>query len=445
MITGNDLFMLMMSLSQISSIEQIIRIYIESINSLFGDLVFRFEDPEHGETSEFEIRTVNRLYGYITAEGDIETLSLQELSLLRNSLSLLAVILENKQYNRSLEETVRDNSLMLEKISETAPVIMYVYDLHNKKLLFHNSSFGDALGYSSEEVQRHKDFLLPRIVHPEDREEFGNHRKMLETLGLSSIVEKTFRLLDSDGNVHWFLLRETPYRKDGDGRTVVITGCAVDITEQKTALEITRRSLREREIMLKEIHHRVKNNLQILSSLITIQLESVEDEKCEVFAEEFRKKVHSMAIIHEQLYDSGDMSSIDLGTIIPLLTSNIISSRFIKNEKISLIQNLESVTIGLDQAIPCALVTNELFTLMLRERKSSDNGCALSVSCSQNGDNTVFLKFETLPAAEDEENVQAAKNGMSMVLVNSLAGQLQGECLRTRTGYVVSFPNLSKE
>lgn len=133
-----------------------------------------------------------------------------------------------------------------------------------------------------------------------------------------------------------------------------------DVTERKRAEEQIKVSLKEKEVLLKEIHHRVKNNLQIISSLLNLQAGYIEDEKTLEIFKAGENRVASMAMIHEQLYLSEDLAWIDFAEYIENLAANLLNSYNVDSEAIALKINVDKVSLELDAAIPCGLIINEL-------------------------------------------------------------------------------------
>jgi len=135
---------------------------------------------------------------------------------------------------------------------------------------------------------------------------------------------------------------------------------------RKRAEEQIQKDLKEKEILLKEIHHRVKNNLQIISSLIGLQARQIKDEQALKVFMESRNRIRSIAILHERLYRSGDLMNVDFGTYIKELANRLYQVYNVNQSKVALDIQLEDVFIGIDLAVPCGLVVNELISNSLK-------------------------------------------------------------------------------
>jgi two-component sensor histidine kinase len=148
----------------------------------------------------------------------------------------------------------------------------------------------------------------------------------------------------------------------------------LDLTARKLAEEALRESLREKEALLREIHHRVKNNLQIISSLLRLQSGKTTNAIAKISLLDMQNRVHSMALIHEHLYLSENLAAIDLAVYLRSLCSQLFRTLVTKPGSIHLHLNLSPVILAIDQAIPCGLLVNELVTNALKHAFPADRG-----------------------------------------------------------------------
>ena len=164
-----------------------------------------------------------------------------------------------------------------------------------------------------------------------------------------------------------------------DGKVMELSGLAYHITERKEAQRELLRSLHEKEVLLKEVHHRVKNNLQIVSSIFNLQSAHVgEDQRMIGLLRDSRDRIRSMSFIHESLYQTKDFSSIDLAEYIAGLSRNLVMS-YSLNGKVELKTQLERVLLVLDQAIPCGLILNELISNALKHAFPQDRSGSITL------------------------------------------------------------------
>ena len=179
---------------------------------------------------------------------------------------------------------------------------------------------------------------------------------VLET-GQPDLYEE--RLTDSQGQVHILVTRKGLF-VDPKGHRYIV-GVIRDVTSDKIRERQLRDSLLEKEVLLKEVHHRVKNNLQIISSLLFLQKDIINDPDIQTIFEESRSRIASMALIHEELYRSGDLARVDLKEYLERLAPKVVQS-LRGSKSIGFALNLAECRVSVDKAIPFGLAINELLT-----------------------------------------------------------------------------------
>ena len=200
-----------------------------------------------------------------------------------------------------------------------------------------------------------------------------------------------------------------------------------DITKRKKAEEQIKRVLKEKEMLLKEIHHRVKNNLQIISSLINLQVGGIEKDK---YAREMLKgsqnRILSIALIHEKLYQSKDLARIDFAKYIRDLTTNLFSSYGVESDAITLKINVSNVFLDLDTAIPCGLIINELVSNSLRHAFSEDMKGEIQIELYSDKDNKFNLIVRDNGVGFPKDLDFRSTKSLGLQLVITLTNQLRG-------------------
>lgn len=151
-----------------------------------------------------------------------------------------------------------------------------------------------------------------------------------------------------------------------NGSLTSIWGVKRDITGKKKSEEALRRSLKEKEILLKEIHHRVKNNLQIVTSLLKLQSSYVNDEKIKLLFKESQNRVQSMSLIHQKLYQTKDLAHIDFKEYIETLATHLQHSYGMLEDRIKITVDVKNLHMSIDNAIPAGLIINELVSNCLK-------------------------------------------------------------------------------
>ncbi|WP_173087246.1 sensor histidine kinase [Fundidesulfovibrio magnetotacticus] len=211
---------------------------------------------------------------------------------------------------------------------------------------------------------------------------------------------------------------------DADGSSIGILGINIDITEASRTEEALLRSLREKEVMLREIHHRVKNNLQIILSLLNLQ-EETERHGDKPELPRVRDRILSMSLVHEHLYRSDDLSSVDMGLYVPALVQRIASAYRTSEGNVALTVEARDVRLTIERAIPLGLVINELVTNAFKYAFAGGRSGRLEVSLLPAGEGLAVL----LVADDGPGMPPDAGNGgsLGLLLVCSLADQLGGE------------------
>jgi len=199
-----------------------------------------------------------------------------------------------------------------------------------------------------------------------------------------------------------------------------------DRTERKLAEEQMRASLREKEVLLQEIHHRVKNNMQIVSSLLKLQAGYVDDRTYYDMFKESQNRIISMALVHEKLYQSEDLASIDLNEYITHLASALFRSYGADTGSVALKIDVADVVFGVDTAIPCGLIINELVSNSLKyafpDGKEGEIKIALRFTDGDEITLTVSDNGVSIPDELDLTNT----GSLGLKLVHILTDQIRG-------------------
>ena len=213
---------------------------------------------------------------------------------------------------------------------------------------------------------------------------------------------------------------------DSEGNVTELSLVAHDITEKKNTEREIVESLKEKEVLLKEIHHRVKNNLQVISSILNLQSSFVKDSRTLEILEESRNRIRSMAIIHENLYQTTNFSSINFSDYLMNLTGNLISSYRIHSGQIELRMDMEKVELILDQAIPCGLLVNELITNALKYAFPGDASGEIFVGLKEK-ERCIFLEISDNGVGLAKGFDIFSSDTLGLQLVTTLVEQLEGE------------------
>ncbi len=260
---------------------------------------------------------------------------------------------------------------LLNKSKEFAEIIInsmkdaiYVIDVIDFKIIEVNSVFLEIYGMKKEEVIGRTCY---EITHKRAEPCTSPEEKcpLSETLttGKHSTAEHIH--YTKHGQMRYNEVSTSPI-KDKNGKIVNVIHVTRDITERKLAEEQIARSLKDKETLLKEIHHRVKNNMQIVSSLLDHQIQYIEDKKIISMFKESQNRILSMSLVHEKLYQSRDLARINFFDYINDLVANLFQSYMAISSKITPSIDIENIQLDIDFAIPCGLIINELVTNSLK-------------------------------------------------------------------------------
>jgi two-component sensor histidine kinase len=196
-----------------------------------------------------------------------------------------------------------------------------------------------------------------------------------------------------------------------------------EITEQKRVQEQTEQSLKEKEILLAEIHHRVKNNLAVVNSLLHLQMDEAEDPHVKSQLVESATRIRSMASIHEQLYQSKNFSELDLSVNLQNLVDELRRMTVYQNN-IEFKFNLDSVYLSMNEAIPCSLIANEVLTNVLKHAFIDQMSGEVDIHLRQENQGEVQLSVEDNGVGMEQNR---SETSLGMELIEVLTEQLNGE------------------
>ncbi|MBA3018841.1 MAG: PAS domain S-box protein [Proteobacteria bacterium] len=256
------------------------------------------------------------------------------------------------------------------------------------------------------------------------------------------------KMIGTDDKHHFFWCTASVAARHEDGRPKMVIEFLRDITDQKMAKEALQiaydqsiiyaeqlkeqikertRAEKEKEVLLREIHHRVKNNMQVISSLLKLQSRSIKDKRSVEMLKESQDRIRSMALVHEKLYKSKNLTNIDFNEYIEHLVQTLFRSYAVNREKIRLKLNIERVMLKIDKAIPCGLIVNELVLNSLKHAFADGDKGEIEVSLVFINENEVELFVSDngigVPEGMDFKNSES----LGLKLVNILTDQINGK------------------
>lgn len=262
---------------------------------------------------------------------------------------------------KQAEEALRESEQQFRQIFQDASIGMALIDFQSHQFIQVNPAWCRLLGYSASEIVS---LTFDQITHPDDLPQDLHYLEQRDQGKLDSYrLEK--RYFKKNGELIWANLTMTVLREQ-EGLPKFTLAMIEDITERKQTESLIQASLLEKETLLKEIHHRVKNNLQIISSLLRLQSRQIKDQWTLELFKESQNRVQAMALIHEKLYQSSNLAQIDFQEYITTLIDHLCRSYDIHQPAITIKINVEPVPLPIDTAIPCGLIINELVSNSLK-------------------------------------------------------------------------------
>lgn len=212
----------------------------------------------------------------------------------------------------------------------------------------------------------------------------------------------------------------------------------IEISERSKTAERLQALLEEKEILLREIHHRVKNNLQVVQSLLKLQGNATGSSEMALFFEESRLRIRAMALVHEKLYQSSDLSQIQFREYIQSLAGNLFSAFGVSQERVALELDIENMLLPLGMAIPLGLISNELISNSLKHAFPGETKGVIQIRFSSAQERTPCFQMSDTGVGLPFNLTKNQKMSMGLQLVNTLVEQI-GATLITGSGPGTTF------
>lgn len=303
-----------------------------------------------------------------------------------------------------------------------------------------NNSMCELLGYTEEELLQ-LDFQS--LTHPDDLK--VDLTKVEQTLqGEINRYELEKRYIHKDGRVVWGLLSVSLTKSNTHENCVYFISEIQDITARKAAEEELQASLEEKEVLLKEIHHRVKNNLQILDSLLWLQYRRIDNAAARAALLESRNRIRSIALVHEKLYSSKNLATIQMADYIPSLLAYLLESQN-SQATVQVRTNINQSSIDINRALPCGLIINEVVSNSFKHAFPAGRTGTIEIGFGISSTNTyrLVVRDDGIGLPENLDLNELSSLGLTLVtnLTRQLRGNLQIQSDRDQgTEISVEFP-----
>jgi PAS domain S-box-containing protein len=328
----------------------------------------------------------------------------------------------NTTERKQAEKALRESEERFRQLAENIQDSFWLVSVDFRDVLYLSPAYEQIWGRTREEFYANNCNFID-WVYPEDK------HFLLDTVprilqGESTSTE--YRILWPDGTIRWLCDRAFPIY-DELGKVYRIAGICEDISDRKLAEAHLQAALREKEVLVKEIHHRVKNNMQVISSLLQLQAQYIEDEAMLSLFEESQTRIYSMALIHEQLYQSDSLARIDIQSYLENLVANLFQSFGCSNNSIEISLNVDPIFLNIETAIPCGLIINELVSNSLKYAFPLNMKGEIKLDFCQILDQQFHLSIQDngsgFPKNFDVENTET----LGVRLVKMLAEQLDAK------------------
>lgn len=425
-------------------------------------IIYQFKHLESSIKQVFSLNTSVRVEDELVYQGGklwLDTLLVP----LRDNLGKISKILgvarditQLKSIEQSLRKTqaqLRQREKLLRLTLEQAPIGIVTCDLEGNFLHF-NPAFSQILGYAAQNL---KQMSWQDITDKNDLKIQEKHNQKLLTGEVRNFqLENCYQR--QDGTKIQGIIRVALIR-DANGSPLHYVAQLEDITERKKAEAKIQASLKEKEVLLKEIHHRVKNNLQIVSSLLDLQSEYIQEPEILEKLEDSKHRLLAMSLIHETLYQSESLAQVDFSDYVERLATNILFAQSNDYERINLEFNLQPVFLNLETAIPCGLLLNELITNCIKHAFPEPLFGKISIELHDLSKKAASLRHQ-IPGEKKPIMLKVSDNGvglpaninfqetksLGLTLIHDLTQQLRGDLnikkLNPGTEFTLRFSEL---
>ncbi|MDB6027717.1 MAG: putative Sensor histidine kinase [Verrucomicrobiales bacterium] len=332
---------------------------------------------------------------------------------------LFAIFIRDITGQKQREAAMRQSEQRFRTLAAASPVGIFENDATGA-CLYTNPRWQKIAGLTLEESLGDGWF---KAIHPDDAETVVKTWKAAAEAGEQFSLE--FRFKKASGEIRWVHSRATIVMA-ANGKITGYVGTSEDITERKLNEEKIRAALQEKEVLLKEVHHRVKNNLQVITSMLNLQAGYIDDPQMLDLFRECQIRIKTIALIHETLYQTVDLAQINFGDYTRNLTSYIASSMSLGKKQVKVKVEMLPVTFSVDTAVPCGLIVNELVTNSFKHAFPNrlEGTVTVSLTDAHEGQYTLSVSDDGIGLPEGFDFQQS--NSLGLVLVHALAGQVDG-------------------
>ncbi len=339
---------------------------------------------------------------------------------------------------RRAEEALRRSEELYRNIYSTGALAFVIWRA-DRRILDWNRRAEELFGWSKEEVLG-LDFFDVMVPSSQRANVEAFVRDILQTRRGSVNVNQN---ATKDGRVilcEWY----NAILHDRSGQVEAVVSMGLDVTERQAAADRLRASLEEKEALLREVHHRVKNNLQIVSTLLSLQGAQTSDTGERALLKESQSRVRSMSLVHEKLYQAPNLARVDFGAYLSDLAAQLFRVYGMDRGRVTPVIAVAGAELPMDTAINLGLIVNELMTNSLKYAFPNDRKGEVRISMSRNGRWSLVVEDDGVGLPEGLD--YRATGTLGLMLVMTLVAQMRGEIRLASapgTRYTITFDGLS--
>ena len=317
------------------------------------------------------------------------------------------------------EEVMRESEQRFHTMADTVPALIWMAGPDKLRTYFNKG----WLDYTGRTMEQELGNGWAEGVHPEDV------ARCLKTYGEAfdqrEPFEMEYRLRKADGQYGWFLAKGVPRRFPSRGFAGYI-GICIDLSERKNLEDQLRKAVKEKESLLREVHHRVKNNLQMISSLLNLQAASIKDPQVVQLFRECQTRITSIALLHETLHRSNDLSCIRMSNYLRTLASHVSRSYGVDPKAIVLDMLVEDLTLDTDTAMTCGMIVEELLSNSLKHAFAVGKEGRIQIELQAQNAGAYLLQVRDDGVGISKGGGQRNPGSLGLELVNLLVEKLEG-------------------